>query len=392
MGLISMLYVVFASMALFACVHGLVISYKWKGEIIYLSAAWLSLTVFVSFIFLSLCLSPWGISCPPFTMLRIEVLLGQIVVASMIWLVYFLLKISKKSYILPGTVLFFILVVLTLVLPERVLFGENASYNKVTILFDENLIRLDQHFTVWRALIDLTVLLLVVHLVLFLINQKEFHRRRMNFAIFSGLILALIAVSFDQLVDLGEIHFSLLLPTAIFIFYIILEISVFYQLIQKLHEQSLDIQEESMWKQLLSNSNFIVVRLNRMGTVEGINQFFCTLTGFSKEEVIGQDWFEFFIPRSSFYNVQGAFLDALNSDFQPQYINPILDKNKNELIIKWFNIKTTDKEGVVNGSLSIGVNITDDVKQKEVLEQKLKEADALIASLESRLSSSRNPG
>jgi len=391
MGLISSLYVAFASIALFACVHQLIISYKWKGEIVFLVAAWLSLTAFIGFIYLSLCLSPWGITCPPFAMLRTELFLGQLVVISMIWLIFYLLNVPRLIYIIPGSVIFLVLMILTIVLPDHLLFSEDASYRKVSIFFD-NLIRLNSEFTFWRVIINLSVLILIVHVILFLIKQSKIINSGINTAIVTGLTLALLAGFFDQLVDLGHVNSSLLLPTAIFIFYAILIVLVFYQFINKLSEQKLIRDAEKVWQNLISQSNLAIVKLNRMGNVQYINPYFYKLTGFNENEVLGKDWFETFIPPKDYYNLQGAFVDALNSEFQPQYVNSILDKNKKELIIRWFNVKMVDSEGGITGSLSIGINITEDIKHIEETEKKLKAAEELITLLQSRQSPTHNPG
>ncbi|MCK7460848.1 MAG: PAS domain-containing protein [Sphingobacterium sp.] len=125
----------------------------------------------------------------------------------------------------------------------------------------------------------------------------------------------------------------------------------------------------------------MVVGLNRMGHVEFVNPFFFELTGYKEDEVIGKDWFEFFIPPKEYYNVQGAFIEILTYEFHPDYLNPILTKNKEEKMIRWFNVRTTTQQGKISGSLSIGIDMTRDTLEKESLLKKLKEAEHLITKL-----------
>jgi PAS domain S-box-containing protein len=145
------------------------------------------------------------------------------------------------------------------------------------------------------------------------------------------------------------------------------------------------ILQEKRWQNLINQAELIVVDLNRMGVVESINPYFYTLTGFSEEEVVGKDWFEFFIPPKEYYNVQGAFVEILAYEFHPYYENLIFTKNKEEKMIRWYNVRTRDKSGTITGSLSIGVDISDDIKEKEAIRRKLKEAENLIIMLNEKI-------
>jgi PAS domain S-box-containing protein len=140
-------------------------------------------------------------------------------------------------------------------------------------------------------------------------------------------------------------------------------------------------QQEKKFRNLVNDADIIVVGLNRMGNVEFINPFFLELTGYQEDEVIGKDWFEFFIPPNESYNVQGAFIEALVSDFHPYYENPVLTKSKEEKMIRWYNVRTRDQNENIIGSLSIGVNITEDLREKQDIVRKLKAAEELIDHL-----------
>jgi PAS domain S-box-containing protein len=210
------------------------------------------------------------------------------------------------------------------------------------------------------------------------VNQKKLT------TVFTGSALMFVAAFYDQLVDLGFINSIYLLPFALFLYYMILNFIPYLFLLEEVAENMQISQREKKWRNLIYDINVIVVGLNRMGTVEFVNPYFLKLTGYHEDEILGKDWFEFFIPSKESYKVQGAFIEALESEFHPDYINPILTKSKEERIIRWYNVRTRDINENITGSLSIGVDITEDLREKEDIINKLKTAQELIDKLKSK--------
>jgi PAS domain S-box-containing protein len=243
-------------------------------------------------------------------------------------------------------------------------------------------------FTYWRAIKDLTILVLVISAFLVLFKKLNDVSFRTIAWLFGGVGIVLFAAVFDQCIDLGQIQSVYMLPFAIFTFYIFLIFIPFNMFIRETITLQNIVLQEKRWQNLINQADLIVVDLNRMGVVESINPFFYTLTGFSEEEVIGKDWFEFFIPPKEYYNVQGTFVEVLESEFHPQYLNPILTKNKEEKMIRWFNIRTHDQHGKIKGSLSIGVDVSEETKEKKNLLKKLNEAEKLIKELNKKTNNS----
>jgi hypothetical protein len=79
--------------------------------------------------------------------------------------------------------------------------------------------------------------------------------------------------------------------------------------------------------------------------------------------------------------MQGAFVEILEFEFHPRYLNLILTKDKKEKMIKWFNVRTRNKLGNITGSLSIGIDMTEHIDEINALSEKIKEAERLIAKL-----------
>ena len=229
----------------------------------------------------------------------------------------------------------------------------------------------------------MTVLVFVVTAFVLLLKKLNDVSFRTLAILYAALGIVLLAAIYDQMIDLGYIRSPYSHPFAYFILYIILTFVPFVFFVTESIRHRDMLEQEKRLQTLIDKSDLIIVSLNRMGIVETVNPFFFRLTGYSEEEVIGKDWFEFFIPPKEYYAVQGTFVEILEYEFHPQYINPILTKNKEEKLIKWFNIRTLNPKEKITGSMSIGIDLTNEIREKENLEKKLKEAELLLARLSS---------
>ena len=344
-------------------------------------SAILSLFVFVLFGIEVLCSSSLGISCLPFSLLRCQLIFYQVLAICLLGVVYHLLKVSKKAVFLINISIIGLLLFISLVLPDEILFGANAGSRRLILPHGDNILMVETGFTLWRAIIDLTIIVFALSAFLLFLNRLDIISFRTIVILFAGLGLILLSAIFDQLVDLGQIHSFYFLPFSLFVFYLILIFIPFIYFIKEIINQQSLIQQQKEWRHLINEAEIIVVGLNRMGHVEFINPYFFTLTGYKEDEVIGKDWFEFFIPPKEYYKVQGAFIEILEFEFHPDYLNPILTKNKEEKLIRWFNVRTTNLQGKISGSLSIGIDMTRYFLEKERLIKKLKEAELLITKL-----------
>jgi PAS domain S-box-containing protein len=295
----------------------------------------------------------------------------------MLGVLFYFTEHTRKLIILTQVIIIGILMILSLVIPDRLLFGTNESiYLRDLPGGDISLI--SRGFTWWRGLTNLTVLSFVFSAIFLIIKKIDYISYKTVIIFFAGLGLILLAGMYDHMVELDRLNPVYMLPFSVFLFYIILNFIPYVFLLKDVFENSRVYEEEKKWRKLVDEAAVIVVELNRMGLVVFINKYFYELTGYKEDEVIGKEWFEIFIPRKQHYELQSAFIEILEFEFHPQYLNPILTKNKEEKMIHWFNVRSRDKNGTITGSLSIGVDITEDFSQKEELVRKLAEAEAII--------------
>ena len=118
-------------------------------------------------------------------------------------------------------------------------------------------------------------------------------------------------------------------------------------------------EAERRWRSLLENVQLIVVGLDQAGSINYVNPFFLSLTGYTDSEVIGKNWFENFLPPSTQSSIQPAFAEVLTQKAHPYYQNTILTKAGEERCIAWNNTLLQDSHGTVVGTISIGEDITE---------------------------------
>lgn len=384
MGFVSVLNTAFASIALFTCMLQLFLSLKRKGEILSVISAVLSFVVFLRYSLIFFCSSSDVINENLLTVWRCQLILTQAVLICMVGMIYFLLKDSRKVIILINVLIISILAMVTLLVPEYQLFGTVDVSYMPPLNNTGNIPMIGHGLTLWRAINDITILLFLFLTLTLLTKKIRSEHQKKIIVLILGSFLIFLAALYDQIVDFGLIDSTYLLPYALFLNYMVLNFIPYMFLLEEVEQNTMISLKEKKWRDLLYGTKIIVVGLNRMGHVESVNPYFLELTGYQEDEVLGKDWFEHFIPRKESYYVQGAFIEALGSEFHPYYINPILTKSKQEIIIRWYNVRTRDINGNITGSLSLGLDITEDLNEKEDLIKRLKSAMELIDKLQKK--------
>ncbi len=121
-------------------------------------------------------------------------------------------------------------------------------------------------------------------------------------------------------------------------------------------------------ERLIETANALVVSLDCLGQVEILNQAAADLLGYSKQELLGEDWFETATPADCRAELV-AMYDAIRKGTQtlpPQYSNAVLTKSGERREIEWRNC-TFERDGKFDGCLAIGVDVTDRILAEQAL-------------------------
>ena len=125
--------------------------------------------------------------------------------------------------------------------------------------------------------------------------------------------------------------------------------------------------ERDLANSYLNVAGVIIVAIGKDKKVTLINNKGCEILGYSREEIIGKDWFENFVPKRIREEIAEAFCKILSgkSKFGEYVENPVLVKGGGERMIAWRNTLLRDADGKIIATLSSGGDITDKKKAEE---------------------------
>ncbi len=140
-------------------------------------------------------------------------------------------------------------------------------------------------------------------------------------------------------------------------------------------------ESERRLRELLENVNLVAVGLDAHGSITFCNDFLLRLTGWQREEVLGQSWFETFVPFLP--DLQRSFGNLIRQEtMMPHYENEIVTRAGERRLIAWNNTLLRDREGRVIGTTSIGEDITERKRADADREALIRELETKNAELE----------
>ncbi len=132
-------------------------------------------------------------------------------------------------------------------------------------------------------------------------------------------------------------------------------------------------RSEKKFRDLLETIRLLAVMLDCDGNINFCNDFLLSLTGWARDEVIGRNWFDIFIPAGTRSSIREVFRAVVSgAQDVSHYENSILTSDGNLLTIVWDNTTLHSPEGSVIGTASIGVNVTEHRKLEEQLRRSQK--------------------
>ncbi len=121
---------------------------------------------------------------------------------------------------------------------------------------------------------------------------------------------------------------------------------------------------------LIDTAQVIVLTLDEDALITTFNQYAENLTGYNKNEVLGQNWFETFIPERDREEIPRVFKDVLKQmPAASTHENPIRCKDGSEKLVAWSNTILSTQSREMQGILSIGRDITERKESEEIIRQ-----------------------
>ena len=117
---------------------------------------------------------------------------------------------------------------------------------------------------------------------------------------------------------------------------------------------------ENRFREMLENVHLLSVILDVNGSIRFCNEYLLKLTGYTRDEVLGKNWFDLFIPEKSRTQFREKFANDLREKILASHHEcEILSRSGNQRLISWSSTTLRETDGTISGEACIGVDITD---------------------------------
>ncbi len=137
------------------------------------------------------------------------------------------------------------------------------------------------------------------------------------------------------------------------------------------------IREKEFSEKIIETSSAIIVGLDKNHLIRLFNKGAENITGYSKAEVIGKDWFKIFFPDDVFNEMNKVWKEAWGRQTH-SHINPIIIKSGEERIISFQNTGIYEGE---DSSKHILISIGEDITEAKLAEAELRESEEKLRKL-----------
>jgi PAS domain S-box-containing protein len=143
-------------------------------------------------------------------------------------------------------------------------------------------------------------------------------------------------------------------------------------------------ESERRFRDMLGNLDLIAMMLDNDACITYCNDYLVQLSGWRREELLGKDWLQTFIPQEVSLDLHAAFASLLSD--APQFWhheNEITTRSGKRRLIRWNNSLLRSASGEVIGTASIGEDVTDERNlEKQMLRtQRLESLGALAGGI-----------
>lgn len=146
------------------------------------------------------------------------------------------------------------------------------------------------------------------------------------------------------------------------------------------------------YRETLEKLELIAMSLDRNGTITFCNDYLARLTGWQRSELVGQPWFENFVPDST-AAAKKLFRHAIDTGEVPtNFKNAIRTRSGDLREIVWNNTVLRDADGRVVGTASIGEDVTERLRTEATLRDREKQFSQLLEHASDMITVVNNAG
>src|SRR6202140_4283502 len=144
--------------------------------------------------------------------------------------------------------------------------------------------------------------------------------------------------------------------------------------------------------EMLNNIELVSIMLDRNGDISYCNDYLLDLTGWPRDQVLGQSFFKLFIPPDLDSEVRLVFSAMLdNVSVAWHHENDILTRSGERRLIRWNNSLLRSSDGEAIGVASIGEDLTEK-KRDEIRIKRLNRVYAMLSQINALIARERERG
>ncbi len=149
---------------------------------------------------------------------------------------------------------------------------------------------------------------------------------------------------------------------------------------EKLAQEALH-ESDRRFREMMASVQLASVMLDCNANITYCNDFLLQLTGWRREEVLGQNWYAMFMPSPPPGVVLPAFMDLLDTRPDAWHIqNEMMTRSGARRQVRWSNTRLRSASGEIVGSASIGEDVTDQVEAQRKI-QRLNHVYAVLSGI-----------
>ena len=124
-----------------------------------------------------------------------------------------------------------------------------------------------------------------------------------------------------------------------------------------------------------------IIVLDTDGTIKQANPAACRLIGLEASEIVGQNWFDRFLPDRMREQVRVIFDQVIKEKWQEPLLNenPIITQGGEERLVSWRSTVIFDAAGELTGVLAAGTDVTEERTTQKALETLNRELEERVS-------------
>jgi len=163
-----------------------------------------------------------------------------------------------------------------------------------------------------------------------------------------------------------------------------------HELEQRVEERTAEVvRARDFAENLISTANAMIIGLDTKGNVTIFNKAAEEITGYSRNEIIGKNWFENIVPKDRYPEFWDEFCRLTTTGSPTNFESPVLMKSGITRYISWNN-NVILKGNTIIATISFGIDVTGKKQAEELLKESQRALATLMGNLPGMAYRSRN--